>query len=82
MHVHFPPKQLAYGDPAHWSLKVQDWFKARIAIQTTNCIFIQNTLTNYIIVIFIIVMAKCFGDIFLPLCVQGILFYQINQHAN
>lgn len=68
MHVHFPPKQLAYGDPAHWSLKVQDWFKARVAIQTTNCIFIQNTLTNYIIVIFIHISAT--------------YFYQINQHAN
>lgn len=74
MHVHFPPKQLAYGDPAHWSVKVQDWFKARVAIQTTTCIFIQNTLTNYIIVIFIIVMAKCFGDIFLPFVYKVFFF--------
>lgn len=43
MQVHFPPKQVAFGDPAHWSLKAQDWFKARVSIQTTNnCISIQK----------------------------------------
>lgn len=36
MQVHFPSKQLAYGDSAHCSLKVQDWFKARGSIQTIN----------------------------------------------
>lgn len=33
---HIPPRQLAYGDPAHWSLKEHDWFRTIFPIQTVK----------------------------------------------
>lgn len=33
---HIPPRQLAYGDPAHCSLIEHSWFKARFPIQTVK----------------------------------------------
>lgn len=50
---HFPPRQLAYGDPVHCSVKEQDWFKERFPIKNINYAIVIENFQNYTTVIFL-----------------------------